>query len=62
MKLIVDEMPYFSGECPFCDLSEHCKLTGDHCGPYDVPARERNVEECDGLITLEAYLNRRSHA
>ena len=55
MKILVDEMPYFQHDCPFEDDRGACKLTGGRCEHFDPPCRERNPDECDGLMTLEAY-------
>ena len=33
MKLLVDEMPIMSSECPFFDYCD-CKLDGDLCGMW----------------------------
>jgi hypothetical protein len=54
MKILVNEMPYFLGECPFYDYST-CKLDGEHCEQFDPPCGERNLEECPHLMTLETY-------
>lgn len=55
MQLIVTEMPYFLGDCPFYDEGACSLLHGDHCDHFDQPCWERNPDECPRLITAEAY-------
>ena len=57
MRLIVDKMPYFMGDCPFYDDYAMCTLDHCECEHFDPPCRERNLESCRMLITLEAYEN-----
>lgn len=59
MKIIVDEMPYFTGDCPFCEGGSCALQRGERCEHFDPPTRERNLEECPGLMTLEAYMSQK---
>ncbi len=61
MKFIVDEMPYFTSDnCPFMGHNGACVIQGGApCEHFDPPCRERNLDECPGLITLEAYLRQK---
>jgi hypothetical protein len=54
MKFVVDEMPYFMGDCPFYDCEECRLMHGGHCDHFDRPCAERSTEECSCLITHEA--------
>ena len=61
MKLIVDEMPFWLDGCPFFDPSgDVCKLDGQRCERAGTPAQERNPDECDHLMTLEAYKKKKA--
>lgn len=56
MKLLVDEMPYWFGDCPFYRGGGCTLRYGEHCEHFDAPCGDRNQEECLGLITLAAHL------
>ena len=61
MKLIVDEMPFWSDGCPFYNPANGCcKLDGDRCERADTLAGERSPYECDHLMTLEAYKKKKA--
>ena len=49
MKIIVDEMPVFRDECPFCkmDFGEYI------CGRSDL---ECNIDMCDFLKPITDYI------
>lgn len=54
MKLVVTNVPYFRGECPFNGYgAEDCSLTCSRCNHFDLPC---DSDECDGLISFEKML------
>lgn len=49
MKIIVDEMPVFRDECPFCKMD-----SGEHiCSRSDL---ECNIDMCDFLKPITDYV------
>lgn len=49
MKFLIDEMPYFSNECPFYDAS-----IGGICNYMSLPSQEKSEQtECKWLIQKE---------
>lgn len=53
MKFLIDEMPYFSNECPFYDASIGgiCKCDGCICNYMSLPSQEKSEQtECKWLI------------
>lgn len=57
MKFVVDEMPYYYGDCPFF-YSGKCSLLNCRCDRFDVSYSEQNMDECDCLITFDAMKNK----
>lgn len=55
MQILVTEMPYFLGDCPFWEDGQCRLMNGDHCERFDLSCRERDTDECPCLITAEAY-------
>lgn len=54
MRFFVDELPWFSDDCPFVEREWHhnvwtsnCKLTGEKCNLHKTEG------ECNGLIKAE---------
>ena len=51
MKLLVDEMPYFRSDCPFCEDGH--KQDTCHCGAFQKECtyfvNGRNPEDCPHL-------------
>lgn len=42
MKILIDEMPYFSEECPFYEAYEEiCKCDGNRCEHYASTKRRK---------------------
>lgn len=57
MKIIVDEMPLSPCDCLFADEGYPvtlCKLTNCHCSRFELPFRERDMNECECLVTLDS--------
>lgn len=47
MKLLVDEMPYFTSDCPFYDSAAGvCRIDNSHCVYFDDPCGERESGKC----------------
>ena len=44
MKFIVDEMPFFESDCPFCD-DEVCKLDNTGCERMSKSTKVRGTEK-----------------
>lgn len=56
MKLIIDEMPASPCDCLFadkCHKNTICKLTECECSRFNLPFRERSLDECECLMTLD---------
>ena len=61
MKLLVDEMPVMSGDCPFFGYCD-CKLDGNLCGLWRKEQHVDDKAECQCLtkfrpFTLETSFN-----
>ena len=48
MKFLVDEMPFWDGDCPFYEDGK-CKLDGRECVYMSYPAGHRDPEDCEWL-------------
>ena len=61
MKFIVDEMPYYSNDCPFCEYDHsskngYCGLMSHNSICYYVTNNkpgERNPSDCPFLISID---------
>ena len=55
MKILVDEMPYFKTDCPFCEdgyQEDHCKAGhGQECVYFK---NGRNSEDCPYLKEIDS--------